>query len=84
MARVLYFAALAEQLGTRSEELELPADCATADDLARLLRARGEPWASAFAGGTRILVAVNQQMCAPDTAIANGDEIAFFPPVTGG
>ena len=84
MADILYFASLAEMLGQKSERIDLPADCATVDDLVQLLRARGEPFASAFDGNTRILVAINQEMSEPGTAIGGSDEIAFFPPVTGG
>jgi molybdopterin synthase sulfur carrier subunit len=84
MAEILYFARLAETLGVKSEGLELPEDCKTATDLVTLLRARGEPFASAFNGETRLLVAVNQEMSEPTADISNTDEIAFFPPVTGG
>lgn len=84
MAKILYFASLAETVGTHSEQLELTADCATVDALVERLRKRGEPFASAFDGSTRILVAINQEMSEPAAAIADGDEIAFFPPVTGG
>jgi molybdopterin synthase sulfur carrier subunit len=84
MTRILYFASLAETLGTQSESLDLPAECDTIDDLIESLRARGEPWARAFDGSTRILVAINQEMTDASARIAPGDEIAFFPPVTGG
>jgi molybdopterin synthase sulfur carrier subunit len=84
MARILYFASLAETLGTQAEQVELAPDCRTVDDLVETLRARGEPFAGAFDGSTRILVAVNQEMSDSSAAIAAGDEIAFFPPVTGG
>lgn len=84
MASVLYFASLAEIVGTRSEQLELPADCNTIDELIALLRARGEPFDSTFDGNVRILVAVNQEMSEPGAEIRDSDEIAFFPPVTGG
>ena len=56
--RVLYFAALAEQVGCRSEELDREA--ATAGELVDALRSRGEPWSSAF--GNRIRIAINQQL----------------------
>ena len=62
MARILYFASLAETLGSRSEQLELPAECRTATDLVALLRARGEPFDSTFGGDTRVLVAINQEV----------------------
>jgi molybdopterin synthase sulfur carrier subunit len=84
MADILYFASLAETLGLKSEVLELPDECKTATDLAALLRTRGEPFASAFDGKTRLLIAINQEMCDPGDEISNADEIAFFPPVTGG
>lgn len=84
MANILYFASLAESLGLRSESLALPQDCRNVTELVALLRARGEPFDSAFGGNTRILVAINQEMSEPDAAISNSDEIAFFPPVTGG
>ena len=84
MADILYFASLAETLGARCEKLELPADCRRVSDLVALLRARGEPFDSTFGGSTRILVAINQEMSELGADIANGDEIAFFPPVTGG
>ena len=84
MASVLYFASLAETIGSKSEQLELPTDCKTVTGLVELLRARGEPFASTFDGKTRILVAINQQMSEPEASIRDSDEIAFFPPVTGG
>ncbi|MDH3759799.1 MAG: molybdopterin converting factor subunit 1 [Gammaproteobacteria bacterium] len=84
MADILYFASLAEMLGTRAEQIDLPSGCNTVDDLVAVLRARGEPFASTFDGNIRILVAINQEMCEPSAEIAGNDEIAFFPPVTGG
>ena len=84
MANVLYFASLAEMLDLKSERLELPADCKTVDDLVSLLRSRGEPFSGTFDGSTRILVAINQEMSEPAAEINDSDEIAFFPPVTGG
>jgi molybdopterin synthase sulfur carrier subunit len=84
MADVLYFARLAEALEIKSEALELSADCKTVADLIALLRERGEPFASEFNGETRVLVAINQEMSEPTATISNTDEIAFFPPVTGG
>jgi len=84
MAKILYFASLAETLGTKMEQIELPSECRTVVDLVDSLRARGEPFSSAFDGSTRVLVAINQEMSDPAAAIADGDEIAFFPPVTGG
>lgn len=84
MANILYFASLAETLGTRSERFELPPGCATVGDLIDELRARGEPFDSSFDGSIEILVAINQEVGETDTSIGDSDEIAFFPPVTGG
>ena len=84
MATILYFASLAETLQSKSEQLDLPGDCRRVSELVALLRQRGEPWDSTFDGSTRILVAINQEMSAPEAEIENHDEIAFFPPVTGG
>jgi molybdopterin synthase sulfur carrier subunit len=84
MAKVLYFASLAETLGLRSEQLDLPTDCYSVADLVALLRARGEPFDSTFDGKTRVLVAINQQMSEADVPISGNDEIAIFHPVTGG
>ncbi|MEM7562147.1 MAG: molybdopterin converting factor subunit 1 [Pseudomonadota bacterium] len=81
---ILYFARLAETLGSKQEILELPDHCQTISDLVTLLRARGEPFDSAFDGDTRVLVAINQEMGESGQSIQDGDEVAFFPPVTGG
>lgn len=81
--RILYFAALREQLGQASEQLDLPAGVATVADLRAHLVARGGDW-SALAKTGALRVAVNQAMAKPETAVADGDEVAFFPPVTGG
>jgi len=84
MVRVLYFARLRETLGTASEELALPASVSTLAGLRALLVARGGAWPEALAATQRVRVAVNQTMAHGDTPIADGDEVAFFPPVTGG
>ncbi len=84
MADILYFARLAESLGVKSESIDLSEECKIVSDLTDLLRKRGEPFASEFGNGAQILVAINQQMSTPGARISNTDEIAFFPPVTGG
>lgn len=82
MIKILYFARLGEQLGSRSESLE--SDGLTQiKQLVDLLKSRGEPWDSAFKTG-HVLVAINQEMTDFDGPLKDGDEIAFFPPVTGG
>jgi sulfur-carrier protein len=82
--RILYFAALREQLGTPGEEIEVPAGVATVAALRSHLRGRGGAWRLAFADGKLIRMAVNQDMAQSSAAIKAGDEVAFFPPVTGG
>lgn len=80
---VLYFARLREAFGCAAERVELPAGAATVGTLIEMLRARGGTWAREL--GTRpFRVAVNQEMVGLDATIATGDEVAIFPPVTGG
>ena len=82
MIRVLYFASLRERLGRGDETLDThPATLAA---LREQLAARGDAWRDVFAGDLRVLAAVNQEMAGEDGAIKDGDEIGFFPPVTGG
>ena len=65
-------------------QVALPNANATVSSLLEQLRNRDERWTEAFAPGKRWRVAVNQQMADPATPLKPGDEIAFFPPVTGG
>ena len=81
--RVLYFAGLREALGCAEERLELPAGVATLAALRAHLAGRGEP-GSRLATMKNLRAAVNQAMAAPEQALGDGDEVAFFPPVTGG
>ncbi len=82
--KVLYFASVREKLGKDAEDLDLPADVATVAGLRSHLRARGGAWAEAMAEGKLLRAALNQDMAQPAAAIKAGDEVAFFPPVTGG
>jgi molybdopterin synthase sulfur carrier subunit len=82
--RVLYFASIRETLGRGAEDLELPAGVATIAALRTHLRTRGGAWADALAEGRLLRAAVNQDMAQPAASIKAGDEVAFFPPVTGG
>lgn len=84
MIKVLYFARLREDVGRASEELALPADVTTVAALRAHLMTRGGAWQAALAQGRALRVAVNQEMAEPGTPVHAGDEIAFFPPVTGG
>lgn len=84
MIKVLYFAALREQLGAGSEEMELPAGIHNLGGLAAHLGARGDAWSDAFGGDRTVMMALNQEAARPDDTLQDGDEIAFYPPVTGG
>ena len=84
MVTILYFASLRESVGRSREQVALPGANATVSGLIEQLRNRDERWTEAFAPGKRWRVAVNQQMADPATPLKPGDEIAFFPPVTGG
>jgi len=81
---LLYFAWLRERVGRSEETLDLPEGVATVASLTEWLRGRGDGFAAAFAPGVPVRCAVNQEFAGPDTPIAAGDEVAFFPPVTGG
>jgi molybdopterin synthase sulfur carrier subunit len=83
MIRVLLFASLRETLGTSQESVPLPTP-ATVGALIGELRVRGESWGQALATGKRWRVAVNQDMATLETPLCAGDEVAIFPPVTGG
>lgn len=82
--RVLYFALLRERVGVPEETVTPPADVRTVADLVTWLRGRSAQHAAALADPALVRVAVNQDYAQPDQAVAPGDEIAFFPPVTGG
>lgn len=79
---VLYFAWLRERVGRAEEALALPQGVATVAALRQHLINRGPAYASLAQPTVR--VAVNQTMAGPETALGPGDEVAFFPPVTGG
>ena len=82
--KILYFASLREALGCAEETLEsLPVGVTTAGGLRQWLCARGGDWA-ALAEGRAVRAAVNQTLAQATSPLAEGDEIAFFPPVTGG
>ncbi len=83
MIKLLYFASLRERLGSSGESLELPAGIDSIGALRGHLAARGGDW-QVFATSTSLRAAVNQAMAGPDARVAAGDEVAFFPPVTGG
>lgn len=81
MIKVLFFAQVRELTG--SERLDVDGQFPTVEALRATLAARGERWALALAPG-KLLAAVNQTLVPLDHAVNAGDEVAFFPPVTGG
>ena len=84
MITLLYFARLRETFGKASEQLSLPAGAATLESVRVLLTARGGVWAHELAAGRSFRAAVNQSVANADAPVKDGDEVAFFPPVTGG
>ena len=80
---IIYFAGLREALGQTSERLALPDHVGSVGELHAHLAARGGAW-QALATTKNLRAAVNQQMAAMDAPLKDGDEVAFFPPVTGG
>lgn len=84
MLKLLYFARLREDLGVAAEEFAVPSGVRTVRQLRGHLQGRGAAWQQALAFGSAVRVAVNQEMAQDDTPVGEGDEVAFFPPVTGG
>lgn len=80
---LVFFASIRERLGTPGEQLTLGEEIATVEGVLQALNGRGEPWASVVAD-PRLLVAVNQEMVGRDAPVGAGNEVALFPPVTGG
>jgi molybdopterin synthase sulfur carrier subunit len=82
--KVLFFAGLREQLGTPAMDVELPPSVSTVDELRSHLRSRGGAWESALGEKKALRMALNQEMVQDASPLKAGDEVAFFPPVTGG
>lgn len=81
MITILFFAQVRELVGTGC--LAMSADFPTVEALRQALCARGDRWALALEPG-KLLTAVNQTLVAAEHPLCAGDEVAFFPPVTGG
>ena len=82
--KVLYFARIKEAVNYSTEEITLPSEISTVTALKNHLAQRGEIWANLFNGKQTIRAAINHELVSDLTAIKAGDEVAFFPPVTGG
>ncbi|MEH6469653.1 MAG: molybdopterin converting factor subunit 1 [Halopseudomonas sp.] len=83
MIKVVLLASIRERLGCDQFALELDQASLSVAELTEQLSQRGELWRSALQDD-KVLVAVNQQMSRSDAVVNDGDEVAFFPPVTGG
>lgn len=81
MIKVLFFAQTRELVG--QDSLEVEAKYASAEELRAELAEKGDKWALALEAG-KLLVAINQTIVPLETTVNDGDEVAFFPPVTGG
>ena len=79
---IRYFASIREALGTGSESLQTPV--VTVGALREQLMSRSDAAAQVLAAGKAVRMALNQEICDGDAVLGDGDEVAFFPPVTGG
>jgi molybdopterin synthase sulfur carrier subunit len=82
--KVLYFAWLKAKTGVGEEDVAPPEGVATVGQLVEFLKTRSPGHAAAFDSMSVVRVAVNQDYGGLDTPVKAGDEVAFFPPVTGG
>lgn len=82
--KVLYFARIKESVNYSSEDMALPTGVVTVNLLKQYLAARGDAWANIFAGKQVVRAAINHVLVDDQAEIKAGDEVAFFPPVTGG
>lgn len=84
MLTIHYFAGIREQVGSDSQELVLPEGVATVADLIHFLEQSNTGFARVTAASNKILVAVNQEVVGRSYGLSANDEVAFFPPMTGG
>lgn len=84
MITLLYFASVREKIGTGEEQRALPENTHTLDGVINWLASLGGAYAAVFTDPQNIRAAVNEQRADENTPVKDGDEIAFFPPMTGG
>lgn len=82
--KIRYFAWVRERVGKPEEDIAVPADVVTVDELIKWLSSRGEEYAHAFENPGVIRTAIDRVHVKPQAALTGATEIAFFPPMTGG
>lgn len=84
MITILYFARIRELLGKDKESIAFEPSLVNVQALKERLMDRGDIWKTTLTADKGVLVAVNQEMAGLEHTLDDGDEVAFFPPVTGG
>ncbi len=82
--KILYFAWVRQKAGVSEEDIDLPPEIKTLNDLVNWLKTRGPEFEAAFANTKSVHAAIDQTHATLDAPIKDAKEIAFFPPVTGG
>ena len=82
--KLLYFASVREAIGLSAEERELPGDAQTVGDCVAWLAGQSAGHAAALENQSRLRFALDQNMVGADARVGNAQELAIFPPVTGG